>query len=261
MPEFKNKEEYDKWKVERTKELGEKKIEPEEATRVENNKGKVIKSKDNEAGQVCNEKKNGIMKKITFLILSILVFLGLFGIFRLLLMPTVFIVKIGLPLLILIFSLLLVILSFVNLLKSKMEHFALSMRLLSIAILILVCSSAAFTYFQYSELLNHYKTLAEEKGRLASSLKDVANEWGKAAAEMRDKQEIYMSNECLKQQREAEEASQKATWAEGDANHKKWEIKMDMLSSINWDELFGALFILFGNLGVIVLSLFSRKRS
>ncbi|MCL4475629.1 MAG: hypothetical protein M1508_05325 [Nitrospirae bacterium] len=253
MPEFKNKEEYDKWKAERTKELGEKKREPEETAGVENNKEELVRIKDGLSGQVWNEKKDSSLRKITFLILGVLVFLGLFGISRLLLTPTGFIVKIGLPLLILIFSLLLVILSFVNLLKSEMEHFALSIRLLSIAILILVCSSVAFTYFQYSELLNHYKTLAEEKGRLALSLEDSINEL-KKQAEADSRTQILIEEYRIKRV--------DADRARFDAESKMFDAEMWKTKILaRWDELFGAIFILFGNLGVIVLSLFSRKRS
>lgn len=258
MPEFRNREEYEKWKADRMKGLGEKKIESTETISGENNKEEVIKTKDSESGQVWNEKKDSNLKKITFLILSILVFLGLFGISKLLLTPTGFIIKIGLPLLVLVFSLLLVIFSFVNLLKRKMEHFALSMRLLSVTILILVCSSVAFTYFQTSKTM----TLVEEKGRLASSLKDEANEYRKKADELKDKAEWdeearSSRTEYIAKSNAAFEASSDASKAEDDALLKMLETKI----WIGWDELVGALFILFGNLGIIVLSLFSRKRS
>ena len=250
MPEFKSKEEYEKWKAIRSKELGEK-IEPEKTTVVENNKEEIAKTKAIESGEVRND-RNSNLRKIVFLILSILAFIGLFGIYRIALSPVGgFIVQLGFPFLIFVFSLLLIVLSFMNLLKNRMEHFALGIRILSIGNLILICSFVAFAVYMHSTSLNHYRKLAEENGRLARTLESSVNELNEDT-KMEPVSRTFLRGEYRRKQLDAEEEQLRA---------ESKIIELSGLFAISYDEVFGGIFVFFGNLVLIVLSFFSRRRS
>jgi hypothetical protein len=263
MTQFANKEEYEKWKAGRSKEL-EERIESK-------NKEEILEAKAIESTQVRND-SNSNLQKTTFLILSIIAFLGLFGISKIALSPVGgFIVQLGFPFLIFLFSLLLIVLSFINLLKHRMEHFALGIRLLCIGNLILICSFVAFASHVHSKSLNNYRilakdyrTLAEEKGRLALKLEDSVNKLYEKAES--DSEARYKDiKERIKERRDASLANNNAQLARieaerkaREAENKVWELERPV--GIGFDELFGAIFVLFGNLGIIVLSFFSRLK-